>query len=325
MRIALDAMGGDCAPTEIVKGAVAAVKEQPGAEVLLVGRRAIIEEEMARSGARNSAVGIVEAEEVIGMQEHPASAVRAKPNSSIVVGINLVKDGQAAAFVSAGNSGAVAAAALLTLGKVKGIKRPALAAVLPLEAGPVLFLDAGANSDCKPLFLLQFAQMGTVYMQRVMGVPNPRIGLLSNGSEDSKGTHLVQAAHKLLRQSSLHFIGNIEGQEISKHAADVVVTDGFTGNIVVKVSEGFNDLVFDRVKAAASSAIHLGIAASILRPTFQSIAKTLDYTEHGGAPLLGVKGNVIIAHGRSEAKAIKNAVSAARRAIEQGLPGALEV
>ncbi|MDO8491217.1 MAG: phosphate--acyl-ACP acyltransferase, partial [Dehalococcoidia bacterium] len=184
---------------------------------------------------------------------------------------------------------------------------------------------AGANSDCKPEFLLQFAQMGSVYMERVMGVANPRIGLLSNGSEDTKGTHLVQDAHKLLRHSGLNFIGNIEGQEISRHTADVIVTDGFTGNIVVKVSEGFNEMVFDRVKEAASSAIHLGIAASILKPTFQSIAKTLDYTEHGGAVLLGTKGNVIIAHGRSEAKAIKNAISAARRAIEQGLPEALEI
>ncbi len=318
-------MGGDFAPAEIVKGAVAAVREQLGAEILLVGKTAAIQEELDKNGARNSGIEIIEAPDVIGMDEHPAPAVRGKPHSSIVIGVNLIRDGHASAFVSAGNSGAVAAAALFNLGKVKGIKRPALAAVLPLEAGPVLFLDAGANADCKPVFLLQFAQMGKVYMERVMGVPNPRIGLLSNGSEDTKGTHLVQDANKMLRHSSLNFVGNIEGQEIARHKADVVVTDGFTGNIVVKVSEGLNELVFHRMKEAASSAIHLGIAASILKPTFQNIAKTLDYTEHGGAVLLGTKGNVIIAHGRSEAKAIKNAMTAAKRAIEQGLPEALEI
>lgn len=324
MRIALDVMGGDHAPQEIVKGAVAAAREYR-CEIALVGKSSLIQEELMQSGGRDSNLIIVDAPQVIEMDETPTLAIRQKPDSSIVVGINLLQKGEASAFVSAGNSGAVMAAAFLNLGKAKGIKRPALGTVFSFPTGRVFFLDVGANLECKPEFLVQFAYMGKIYMERVFGVKNPRIGLMSNGSEDTKGTEVVRKAHEMLRKSSdLNFVGNLEGGDLTKGKADVAVTDGFTGNIVLKASEGLTEMVFDTLRKESSKALHLGIAASVLRSTFQAIEKNLDYAEYGGAPLLGVKGNVIIAHGRSEAKAIKNAIGAAKRAVERNLFQAIE-
>ena len=241
MRIALDAMGGDHAPYEVVKGAVEAFFEQ-GVELVLVGREAILRSELKRWSNTQSGISIVGANDVFRSCDSPAVAVRNRKELSIVVAMNLLKEGEASALVSAGNSGAVMTAALLNLGMLKGFDRPALGALFPTPAGAVLIIDVGANVDCKPKFLVQFAQMGNVYMERVFGIESPRIGLLSNGEEDGKGNELTREAHKLLTKTNLNFIGNVEGNDISTGVAEVIVTDGFTGNVLIKVSEGFSEI-----------------------------------------------------------------------------------
>ena len=318
MRIALDAIGGDHAPAEVVKGAQEAC-EAYGVEVILVGPEALVRRELTQQGLSSPRVSVVNASQVIAMDEHPALAVRSKPDSSVVVGINLVKRGEAAAFVSAGNSGATVAAALLHLGRIPGIERPALGTVFPTVKGKAMVLDVGATADCKPTHLFQFAYMGSLYMERVMGVEQPKVGLLSLGEEATKGNQLVVEAHALLKRSGLNFIGNVEGNDIPQHKADVVVTDGFTGNVVIKVAEGISESLLSLLREALISRLHFKLAAWVLRPAFRQMAQRLDYSEYGGAPLLGVNGVVIIAHGRSNARAIKNAIGVTKQAIDQGL------
>jgi len=321
MIIAVDDAGGDYAPQEIVKGAIKAAQEYK-VDIALVGRRAILHV-LANGHLRKSGLSIIEASQVIGFDEHPIRAVRSKPDSSIVVGINLVKEGAASAFVSAGNTGAVVGAALLNLGTVKDIERPALASVLAVTpTAPVLLIDAGANADCRPSHLVQFAQLGTIYAERVLGINSPRVGLLSNGEEETKGNHLVQESHQLLKETKLNFIGNIEAQDILKRKADVIVTDGFTGNIVLKTIEGLGDTfqsLLGQVREAVTSAyrIHGRLLPNVLG--LSSWAQRMDYREYGGACLLGVNGNVIVAHGRSHAKAIKNAIGLAKLTAERGV------
>lgn len=314
IRIALDAMGGDHAPQEIVKGAVAAAQDAE-LEVVLMGPESTLQKELAKSGYAGSGISIINADEVIEMGDPPVWAIKNKRDSSIVVGIDLLKSEEVSAFVSAGNTGAVVTAATLTLGKKKGVSRPALGAVFPFPAGPILCLDIGANAECKPEMLVQFAHMGSIYMEKIFKIAKPRIGLLSNGEEETKGSPSVQKAHKLLKKAKVNFIGNVEGRDLSRGIADVLVTDGFTGNVLLKMGEGLGEMLLHSLKVAVDGNPKLNEAAGLLAPTLHSVIRTLDYTEYGGALLLGVDGIVIVAHGRSNSLAIKNAVVTAKMAI----------
>ena len=318
MRIALDAMGGDIGPSEVVKGGVDAVQEM-GLDVVLIGKRKLVQPEMRKTNPRSLVLPTVDAEEVVGMREPAAFAARYKKQSSIVVGMNMLKMGQVSAFVSAGNTGAITAAAILILGREKGIDRPALCAVFPFAKGPLMFLDIGANANCKPNSLLQFAQMGHVYMERVIGISNPRVGLLSIGEEENKGNQLVQEAHKLLKQSDVNFVGNIESKDMTNGAADILVTDGFTGNLILKMGEGMGEMFLRSLKQSAQRNWYTRLAFRFLKPSIRDVVQQLDYSEYGGAFLLGVKGNVVIAHGRSDSKAIKNAVNVAKQMVAKNV------
>jgi glycerol-3-phosphate acyltransferase PlsX len=322
MKIAVDAAGGDYAPHEVVKGALKAAQEY-SVEIVLVGRKTVISK-LAEKSLSKTGITIVDAKQVIDFDEHPIKAIQSKPDSSIVVGINLLKSGDAQAFVSAGNTGAVVGAALLALGKVNGVSRPAIGCFLDsISSVPALLVDAGANSDCRPEHLLEFARLGSLYSKHLLKITSPRVGLLSNGVEEGKGNRLVQEAYQLLKDAKgLNFIGNIEGQDIVKRTADVIVTDGFTGNIVLKTIEGFNDNFLSSVRQLGSvfSSVSRLKARDLLRDIgLGSLTKKMDYSEYGGACLLGVNGNVIIAHGRSQAKAIKNAIGLARETVERGI------
>jgi glycerol-3-phosphate acyltransferase PlsX len=319
MIIAVDAAGGDYAPHEIVKGAVKAVQEYK-IEVALVGRKKVLHV-MAGRHLGKPGISIVEASQTIGPHESPIKAIRSKPNSSIVIGIELIKSGKASAFVSAGNTGAVFGAALFGLGKVKGIERPAIAGVMDITPStPVLLIDAGANVDCRPNHLVQFAEMGSIYSKHVLGISEPRIGLLSNGSEETKGSQLVLESHELLKKAKyLNFVGNVEGHDILKVTADVVVTDGFTGNIVIKTIEGLSDTFLGSVRQIGNvvSNVYHFRGRDLLRDLgMGSWVNRIDYREYGGACLLGVNGNVVIAHGRSQAKTIKNAIGIAKHMVD---------
>ena len=321
MIIAVDASGGDYAPQEIVKGAIKAANEHD-VDIALVGRRNVLHVLAGRS-LRKTGVSIVDASQTIEFHESPMKAIRSKPDSSIVVGMNLVKNGEASAFVSAGNTGAVLCAALLSLGKVKGIERPAIGCFLDSMASiPALLIDAGANVDCRPDHLVQFGQLGALYSTHILGISSPSVGLLSNGSENTKGNRLIQEGYRLLKKADLNFIGNIEGQDIARRTADVIVTDGFTGNVVIKTIEGLSDNFLASVRQIGhifSSAYRLR-GRDLLRDIgLGSWVKKMDYTEYGGACLLGVDGNVIISHGRSQAKAIKNAIGLAKETVERGI------
>lgn len=308
IRIVVDAMGGDYAPRETVRGAVEGAREG-NIEVVLAGRRKELEKELSDCDLDGAIISTCWAEETVDANEDPVRAVRRKPNSSIAAGMKLVKSGHVSAFVSAGSTGAVATTALLTLGKRKGILRPALAIVISSPSGPVMFLDVGANSDCKPQHLVQFAEMGSIYMKRIFAIFAPRIGLLSNGEEAIKGNKLARATYQLLAKSGLNFLGNVEGQDLPKGKADVVVTDGFTGNIVVKLSRGLGEIFADLSNEAVDN-----------NPIFrQAKMRILNYNALGGALLLGVEGNVIITHGKSDAGAIKQSILLAKRMVEQGL------
>ena len=320
--IAVDAAGGDYAPHEIVKGAVKAAREY-GVEVGLVGRRSVLHVLMGRQ-LDKAGLTIIEASQTIDPHESPMRAIRSKPDSSIVVGVNLVQEGSASAFVSAGNTGAVLGAALLSLGKVEGIERPAIGCIFDIiPSNPVILIDAGANVECRPSHLVQFAQMGALYSKHVLGISAPRVALLSNGVEESKGTRLVQESHQLLKKADdINFIGSVEGYDIFKATADVIVTDGFTGNIVLKTIEGLSDTFLSSAKQAGhifSSAYRLR-ARDLLRDVgLGSWIQRIDFSEYGGACLLGVNGNIVIAHGRSKAKAIKSAIGLAKRMAERNI------
>jgi len=320
MRIAVDAMGGDFSPQEAVRGAVLAVKEKR-VHIILVGREQEIKKELSGAAFPEGLISVVDAREKIEMSDHPATAVRKKKNSSIVVANRLVKDGKADAVVSAGNTGAAMAASLLNLGRIPGIARPAIAVPMPTLNGTKVLLDAGANADCDPKDLLQFALMGTVYAEAVLGLVKPRVGLLSIGEEETKGNRLVLESHQLLKKSNLNFIGNIEGKDIPVGLYDVVVCDGFVGNTVLKLVEGVAGALFKQIKDVLLSSPRTKIGAALIKPGLQSLRSKLDYTEYGGAPLLGVRGITIISHGRSQAKAFKNAVTYGMKAVEEDLIG----
>ncbi len=320
MIIAVDAAGGDYAPHEIVKGAIKASQEH-GVEIALVGRRSILH--VLLGGAKGKpGIKIVEARQTIGPHESPMKAARSKPHSSIVVGINMVKEGKASAFVSAGNTGAVLCAALLNLGKIAGVERPAIGCFLnTILPSPTLLVDAGANADCRPKHLLQFAQLGSICSKNIFDIDSPRIGLLNNGEEEGKGNSLTQESYQLIASDkNLNFIGNIEGQDVLRGTAHVIVTDGFTGNIVIKSIEGICDTFLNSARQMGhifSSLSHLRGRNLLSDIGLRSLAKKMDYTEYGGACLLGIEGNVIIAHGRSQAKAINNAIGLAKETTER--------
>ncbi len=319
MKIAVDAMGGDNAPGEMVRGAVAALAQRE-LEILLVGLPEEIEKELAPF--RNTVgerIKIVPAADVIGMNESPGRALRQKKQASVVIAARLVKEGKAEAFVSAGNTGATMGAALFQLGRIKGIKRPAIASPLPTTRGMSLLLDAGANADATPLYLSQFAQMGAIYSEVVLGVHNPKIGLLNIGSEPEKGNELSREAYALLDKLPLNFVGNVEGREITAGAVDIVVCDGFVGNIVLKMIEGLAMAFTIRLKEELKLGLRNRLGAALALPAFHKFKGSLDYQEYGGAPLLGVNGVCIIGHGSSNARAIENAIGAAVMAIKEDI------
>jgi glycerol-3-phosphate acyltransferase PlsX len=318
-------MGGDSAPAETVKGALLAVRETD-VEVALVGLPDVLEAELARHshGSPSPLVRVVPASEVVGMHEPPAQAVRQKHHSSISEALRLVKAGKACAMVSAGNTGAVVASALLMLGRLGGIERPALSAYFPAGKHGVLALDVGANADCKPSYLVQFAHMGSVYMQRVHAVKRPRVGLLSIGEEEGKGNALTREVYERLQRSPLNFVGNVEGKEILSGDVEVVVSDGFTGNVAVKMCEGMAEFMFRELREAVRGRLRYRLGALLMVDALRGMRRRLDYAEYGGVPLLGIDGVVIICHGRSHAQAIKNAIRTAKEAATSGMLEAIQ-
>jgi glycerol-3-phosphate acyltransferase PlsX len=323
VRIAVDAMGGDYAPDEVVKGSARAA--QQGIEVILVGDKDQLEPLWAEAG-RPHRLTIHHAPEVIMMDDHPVEAVRKKRQSSLVQTIELVKKGEAEGAVSAGNTGAVMAAALLLLGRLPGVLRPAITSPMPTRKGNAIILDAGANVDCRPQHLAQFAIMGSLYASTVLGIASPKVALLSIGEEESKGCELTLAAHALIKEAgAINYIGNIEGRDVSAGRADVIICDGFVGNIVLKFAEGIAEALFAQLKEEMGRNLRGTLGGWLLRPHLRSVLKRLDYTEYGGAPLLGVNGTCIIAHGRSNAKAILNAIRVCAQAVETSLTEKIRV
>jgi phosphate acyltransferase len=328
--VAVDAMGGDNAPAEIVRGALRAATELH-IPVLLVGRRELLENELARiegpETVSRARLTIVDAREVVEMDEHPANAVRSKRDSSVLRACALVADGQAGAVVSAGNSGAVLAAALFTVKRIPGIARPAIGALLPGRPSRTFLLDVGANADCKPDWLVQFAVMGSVYARTMMEVASPRVGLLSNGEEPGKGSQLVRETYPLLEAAPVRFTGNVESKELFSGACDVAVCDGFAGNVALKAAEGVGEYLFAALRQEAMSSLTARIGGQLLKPRLRAIRDRVDYRHTGGALLLGVAGEVVIAHGRSDALAVMNAIrvasEAARRDVSGSIAGAL--
>ncbi len=321
MRIAVDAMGGDYAPKEPVLGSVLAAKELNIATVL-VGKSEEINKELSQyEDYPRELITIVDAREVVEMEDQPVIAVRKKRNSSIVVANQLVKNGDADAIISAGSTGASMTASLFVLGRIPGIARPAIAIPMPTVKGVSVLLDAGANAENDPKELLQFGIMGAIYAESVLNLSSPKVGLLNIGEEETKGNKLVQEAHQMLKASNLNFIGNIEGKDIPIGLSEVVVCDGFVGNIILKFAEGMASAIFIMMKDAVMSSTLTKLGALAIKPSLRKLKGSFDYSEYGGAPLLGIKGVSIISHGRSDAKAIKNAIRAAASAVEQNVIG----
>src|SRR5215475_10555514 len=328
--IAVDAMGSDRAPKPEVEGAILACRHHD-VHVLLVGREPEIREELKREIARhptvqNLPIDVVHATEVIGMGEKAATAVRSKRDSSMRVGLRLVREGRASGFVTAGNTGAAMATAKLVLGALPGVDRPSLAAVFPTASGfAAILLDVGANVDCKPDNLAQFAVMGEIYCRQMLGIRRPRVGLLSIGEEENKGNELTREAFPLLKLLPLNFIGNVEGRDLYNGRVDVIVADGFVGNVALKTSEGVANLVRHVLKESLRATITRQVGYLLSRSAFSDFKKRLDHTEYGGAPLLGVKGVCIITHGSSNANAIKNAVRVASEFAESNVNAKIEL
>ncbi len=319
MYIAVDAMGGDHAPQAVVEGAFLASQEY-GIAVLLVGDRERILHELTRVGGKESPLlAIRHASENIEMGESPVSSLRRKPDSSLQVAFQAVKDSEAGAVVSAGNTGAMLALAVTVLGNLSGVDRPAIVTAIPALHGYTYLLDAGANIECKPLHLIQFAVMGEIYARVVRGVAEPRVGILSNGEEESKGTEVTRAAHAMLKKLPLQYIGYVEGRDLNNGKVDVVVTDGFTGNVALKTMEGFADFLQKRLREVFTARWRSKLAYLLIRRSFAELRTVLDPSEIGGAPLLGTDGLAIIAHGASSPKAVKNAVRVAEQSIRGGV------
>ncbi len=316
MRIIVDAMGSDNSPKVEVEGCVQAVGEF-GCDIMLVGDRTKIEEELARCGANGSNISIEHAASVIEMREPAALSVRRKRDSSIVVALELLKSGKGDAFISAGNTGAVVCAATLSLRLLPGIERPGIAIIMPSLTGTSVIIDVGANIDPKPLHLLQYGIMADAYSRYILGKENPAIGLLNVGEEESKGTGFLKETHTLLGESKLNFIGNVEGRDIYAGKADVIICDGYVGNVILKVSESVAWTIVELLKREIKNDIIASLGAVLSGSAFNELKKKMDYSEYGGAPLLGVDGRCIICHGSSSAKAIKNAIRVAAEFVER--------
>jgi glycerol-3-phosphate acyltransferase PlsX len=322
MTIILDAMGSDAYPDPEVQAAVEAA-EMYKEEIILVGNRAILEPKLKILNTKGVPVTIHHAPDVLEMADKVVDGTRKKPQNSMAVGLELVKSGAGQAFVTAGNTGGAMFNALRILGRIKGVSRPALTARFPVKNGYCVVLDIGANADCRPEFLLQFAIMGSLYAEKLLKIKNPRIGLLSNGEEAGKGNQLIKDTFPLLEKSGLNFIGNVEGKELFGGMADVVVTDGFTGNILLKSSEAVSKLMTDVLKEKLLSSFTTRVGALLAKPAFIQLKKMLDPAEVGAAPLLGIDGLVFVGHGRSDARAMTSAIRVARQAVEVDLLGAL--
>ncbi len=325
MIIAVDAAGGEYAPHEIVKGALKAAHDY-GVGIALIGRKDLLHVQAGRH-RKDLDISLVDASQTIDDHESPVEAISTKPDSSIMIGVNMVKSGEAAAFVSAGNTGAVFFASLAVLGRIPGIDRPAVGSIINVNVtSPVLLIDSGANANCRANHLVQFAQLGTIYAREVLGVASPRVGLLNNGIEESKGNRLMQETHGLLKEADLNFIGNVEGQSLFRGDTDVIVADGFTGNIVLKTLEGLGDtfLKLRNVAQVFSKASHGQSRHDLIDVGLGSLVRRIDYRESGGACLLGVDGDVIISHGRSQSKAIRNAIGLAKRSVDSDIRKAIK-
>ncbi|MBI3991573.1 MAG: phosphate acyltransferase PlsX [Candidatus Omnitrophica bacterium] len=316
MKIAIDGMGGDNAPAAIVEGVVHAAKEFDS-ELIIVGQRKAIEAELKKYPNYPSNITTCHASEIVHMHDSPAVSIRKKKDSSISVAVRLAEEGKVNAIVSAGNTGAVVCATTLQLGVLPGVERPGIAVVFPTLTGVSLLIDVGANIDAKPDHLLQYAIMGTVYSRDILGKASPSVGLLNIGEEESKGTNFVKESYKLLSTSNLNFVGNVEGRGIFNGSTDVVVCDGFIGNVVLKVSEGLADNLSSLLKRQLTKSIWTKLGALLSKPAFVALKKETDYSEYGGAPLLGVNGICIISHGSSSGKAIKNAIRVAKEFVEK--------
>lgn len=318
MTIVLDAMGSDTYPDPEIEGAIQAARDF-GEEIILVGNEAVLTPKLKAQNVGNEKIRLVHAPDVLEMTDKPVDGTKKKPLNSMAVGLGLVKNGEGSAFVSAGNTGGVVFNALRTLGRIKGVQRPALFPILPTRAGRAILVDSGANSDCRPEFLLEFAIMGSIYSEKVLKVERPRIGLLSNGEEDGKGNELVKAAHPLLASSSLNFVGNVEPKEVYQGLVDVVVTDGFTGNVFIKSSEAVGKLLLEVLRAELESNLVWKLGAGLARPAFRKVRAMLNPEDIGAAILLGVDGLVFVGHGRSNAKAIYSALRFAREVAHANL------
>ncbi len=308
MKIILDGMGGDNAPEAIVEGAVLASKEIQH-QIAIIGKEDLIKNELKKYKYDEAKIHVINAEEVITNDEAPVRAVRSKKDSSIVKGINMVKSGDGDIFVSAGSTGALLAGGLFILGRIPGIDRPALASIYPIVGGiPSLLVDAGANSECKPNNLLEFGIMGNIYREKVIGRKNPKVGLVNIGAEAAKGSTLTKAAYSLLEQSDMNFIGNVEAREVPMGACDVIVTDGFTGNVLLKLTEGMALNMLKTLKKRFTDGAKAKLGAALLIDKIRGLKQEFDYSEYGGAPILGVKGPIVKMHGSSNANAVKNTI-----------------
>ena len=320
IKIAVDAMGGDNAPSEIVKGAVEAVSERPDITVCLTGQEDIIKKELEKYTYKKEQIEIVPASEVIETGEPPVNAIRKKKDSSIVVGMNLVKRGEADGFVSAGSSGAILVGGQVIVGRIKGVERPPLAPLIPTERGFSLLIDCGANVDARPSHLVQFAQMGSIYMEHVMGVKRPRVAIVNIGAEEEKGNALVKETFPLLKECpGINFIGSIEAREIPHGGADVIVCEAFVGNVILKLYEGVGATMISMIKKGMMSSLRSKIGALLIKPALKSTLKSFDASQYGGAPLLGLKGLVVKTHGSSKAVEIKNSILQCVTFVEQGM------
>jgi phosphate acyltransferase len=320
LRVAVDGMGGDRAPEQVVLGAARAAREL-GTEVIVVGQP----ERMRPLLEPYPGLEFVAASQSIAMSESPAQAVRSKPDSSMAVCARMCREGRADGWVSAGNSGAVVATALLIQGRIEGVSRPALGTVLPSASQPTYLVDVGANVDSKPEFLVQFARMAAVYAEQIMDRPAPRVGLLANGEEDSKGDRLVREVHQRLREEpSLNFVGNVEPKELLAGRADVVVADGFAGNLTIKTAEATVELILRALRDEIPRSLAGKLGGLLIRGGVGRVRRQIDWREYGGAPLLGIQGVAVVAHGRSDATAIRNAIRSAEQALEAGLAGKIQ-
>lgn len=319
-KIVLDAMGGDHAPTEIIKGAVDAVNKREDIELILIGKEDIINQELAGYTYNKAQIRIVNTSEVIEMAEPPVMAIRKKKDSSIVVGLKMVKNGEADAFVSAGSSGAVLAGGQLLVGRVKGVERPPLAPLIPTEKGFSLLIDCGANVDARASHLVQFAKMGSIYMENVMGVKNPKVAIVNIGAEEEKGNALVKETFPLLKAcEDINFVGSIEARDIPYGQADVIVCEAFVGNVILKLYEGVGGVMVSTIKKGLMTSIRSKIGALLIKPALKQTMKSFDSSEYGGAPLLGLNGLVVKTHGSSKAKEVCNSILQCVTFKEQGI------